>query len=90
MAKKRNKMQHMKIVLNVIISLVIITTFASLYINYKNGFSMDNVVMSMVDALKWIIPSGFCKSFMETKEEKKMRLEYLKAGLQDEYERRNE
>lgn len=86
---KWTKPQHAKVILNIIVALTIITTIASIYINYKNGFSLDGIVVAMIDALKWIIPCGFCKSFFETKEEKIMRLEYLKAGMQDEYERRN-
>lgn len=87
--KKKKSTQHAKIILNIIIILTIITTIASIYINYKNGFSLDGIVVAMIDALKWIVPCGFGKSFLETKEEKKMRLEYLKAGLQNEYESRN-
>ena len=86
---KKNRMQQTKVILDIIIGLTVITTMASIYINYKNGFSLDGIVVAMIDALKWILPCGFGKSFMETKEEKRMRLEYLKAGLQDEYERRN-
>ena len=84
--KKKNRVQHTKLILNIIIALTVITTIASIYINLRNGFSLDSVVMSMVDALKWIIPSGCAKSFLETKSEKMMRLEYLKAGMQDKYD----
>ena len=87
---KKNRTQQTKRILDIVIILTIVTTIASIYINYRNGFSLDGIVVAMIDALKWILPCGFGKSFMETKEEKKMRLEYLKAGLQDEYERRNE
>ena len=87
--KKNEKPQHTKVILNIIIALTVITTIASIYINYKNGFSLDGIVTAIIDALKWIVPCGFGKSFLETKEEKKIRLEYLKAGLKNEYESRD-
>ena len=87
--RKKKKIQHTKIILDIIIALTIITIIASIYINYKNGFSMDGVVTAIIDMLKWVVPSGLAKSVFETKEEKKMRLEYLKAGMINEYESRD-
>lgn len=87
--KEKTKTQQTKIILNTIITLTIITTLSSIYINCKNGFSMDGIVTAMIDMLKWVLPCGFAKSVVETKEEKKMRLEYLKSGLINEYESGN-
>lgn len=88
--KKKEHYQHTKIILNIIITLTVITTMSSIYINYKNGFSLDGIVTAIIDAFKWIVPCGISKSFFETKEKEKIRLEYLKAGLKDEYESRDD
>ena len=69
-SKKRNR-QYTKLVMDMVISLTILTTLASIYINFKNGCSLDRIVCSCWDGLKYIIPSYCAKSYFETKEEKK-------------------
>lgn len=69
--KRKNKRQYTKIVMDMVIVLTILTTLASIYINFKNGCSLDSVVCSCWDGLKYIIPSYCAKSYFETKEEKK-------------------
>lgn len=71
---KRKKRQYTKFILDFVIFLVLVTTVASIYINYKNGLGMDSVVSSCWDGLKYIIPSYCAKSFFETKEEKKNKI----------------
>ncbi len=73
MAKKKSKkpIQYTKILLNLVLFLVTITTLASVYINLVNGLGLDGVVCTCWDGLKFIIPSYCCKSYFETKEEKK-------------------
>lgn len=68
--RKKKQFQYTKLVLNMIIILTIITTIASMYINFKNGLGLDAVNTNCWEALKYIIPSYFAKSFFETKEEK--------------------
>lgn len=80
--KKHKKIQYTKLILNMVICLTIITTIASIYINLKNGMSLDSVVASCWDGLKFIVPSYCCKAFFESKEEKKARLDYLAKGME--------
>lgn len=68
---KKKKRQYTKFLLDLVIFLVFLTTVASIYINLKNGCALDGVVASCWDGLKFIVPSYCCKSFFETKEEKK-------------------
>lgn len=75
------KIQHTKLVLDILIVAFIIIGLCSIYINYKNGLGMDMIFSSICDTLKWIIPSGCAKSYFETKEEYQMRLKYLEKGL---------
>lgn len=72
---KKQKRQYTKLIMDLVIWLTLITTLASIYINFKNGFGMDSVVASCWDGLKYIIPSYCCKSFFETKEERKNKKE---------------
>lgn len=69
--KKRKKRQYTKLVMDMVIALTLLTTLASIYINFKNGCSLDSIVCSCWDGLKYIIPSYCAKSYFETKEEKK-------------------
>lgn len=78
----RRKIQYTKFILNMVICLTIITTISSIYINLKNGMSLDSVVASCWDGLKFIVPSYCAKSFFESKEEKKTRLDYLAKGME--------
>lgn len=68
---KRSKTQYTKIIINLVLWLTLITTLASIYINFKNGLGLDSIVSSCWEGLKYIIPSYCCKSFFETKEERK-------------------
>lgn len=65
----KKKRQYTKLIIDLIIWLTLITTLASIYINFKNGLGLDSVVSSCWDGLKYIIPSYCAKSFFETKEE---------------------
>lgn len=69
--KRKGKRQYTKLVMDMVIALTILTTLASIYINFKNGCSLDSIVCSCWDGLKYIIPSYCAKSYFETKEEKK-------------------
>ena len=69
--KRKKKRQYTKLVMDMVITLTILTTLASIYINFKNGCSLDSIVCSCWDGLKYIIPSYCAKSYFETKEEKK-------------------
>lgn len=69
--KKKVKRQYTKIVMDMVIALTFLTTTASIYINFKNGCSLDSVVCSCWEGLKYIIPSYCAKSYFETKEENK-------------------
>lgn len=69
--KRKNKRQYTKIVMDMVIALTLITTLSSIYINFKNGCSLDSIVCSCWDGLKYIIPSYCAKSYFETKEERK-------------------
>lgn len=71
-SKPRKKRQYTKLVMDLVLWLTLLTTLASIYINFKNGMGLDNIVSSCWDGLKYIIPSYCCKSFFETKEEKKI------------------
>ena len=79
MAKK--KIQHTKLVLDILIVAFIVIGLCSIYINYKNGLGMDSIFGNICDTLKWVIPSGCAKSYFESKEEYKMRLKYIEKGL---------
>lgn len=69
--RQKRKRQYTKLVMDMVIALTILTTLASIYINFKNGCSLDSIVCSCWDGLKYIIPSYCAKSYFETKEEKK-------------------
>ena len=68
-SKEKKKRQYTKLVMDLVLWLTLVTTLASIYINFKNGMGLDSIVSSCWDGLKWIIPSYCCKSFFETKEE---------------------
>lgn len=83
MSRKKNRkraeekgpyIQYTKILLTLAIFLVGATTLTGIYINFKNGCSMDSIVSSSWEGLKYMIPSYLAKSYLETKEEKNMRL----------------
>lgn len=85
--KKHKKGQHTKIILNILIVAFCIVCIASIYINYKNGLGMDGIFANICDVMKWCLPCGFGKAILETREEKRMRLEYLSRGIDyDNYE----
>ncbi|MHC1749482.1 MAG: hypothetical protein AB9856_14515 [Cellulosilyticaceae bacterium] len=69
--KPKKKRQYTKIIMDLIIGLTLITTLASIYINYRNGLGMDSIVSSCWGAMSLIIPSYCAKSFLETREENK-------------------
>lgn len=66
---KKNKRQYTKLVMDLVLWLTLLTTLASIYINFKNGLGLDSIVQSCWDGLKYIIPSYCAKSFFETREE---------------------
>lgn len=69
--KRKKKRQYTKLVMDMVIALTLLTTLASIYINFKNGCSLDSIVCSCWDGLKYIIPSYCAKSYFETKEANK-------------------
>ena len=78
---KKKKLQHTKFLLNILILAFCVIGFSSMYINYKNGCSMDVIFESICSLMKWVLPSGCAKSVIETNLEKKLRLQYLEKGL---------
>lgn len=70
--KKKSVKQYTKKLINRLLFLVTVTVLIGLYINYKNGFSVDNIVTSLLDALKYSVPTYFAKSLFETDKEKSM------------------
>lgn len=70
--KIKKPRQYTKILMDMLIFLAYITTLSGIYINFKNGFSMDSIVSSILDVIKYVVPAYACKSFFETKEEKLM------------------
>ncbi|WP_053983438.1 hypothetical protein [Niameybacter massiliensis] len=69
--KQKKKRQYTKLVMDLVLGLTLITTLASIYINFKNGMGLDGIVANCWDGLKYIIPSYCAKSYFETKEEHK-------------------
>lgn len=85
--KKKKKsykepVQYTKILFNRLLALVTITVIIGMYINYKNGFSMDAIVSSLLEALKYSIPSYCLKSLFETDKEKKYDLEKTRLEIE--------
>ena len=78
---KKKKLQHTKFLLNILILAFCVIGFSSMYINYKNGCSMDVIFESICSLMKWVLPSGCAKSVIETNLEKRLRLQYLEKGL---------
>ena len=79
--KKMFKIQHTKLILNTLLIMFVIIGMASMYINLKVGSSMDGVFSTLGDVLKYVLPTGACKSLVETYLEKKARLEYIKNNI---------
>ena len=88
MTKKRKnfitkffKRQHTKVLLDILTISFVIVCISSLYINFKNGFAMDEIFSSICDTMKWILPSGCAKSVIETALEKKARIKCIENGI---------
>lgn len=69
--KEKKKRQYTKLVMDLVLWLTLVTTLASIYINFKNGMGLDGIVANCWDGLKYIVPSYCAKSFFETREENK-------------------
>lgn len=83
--KEKKPRQYTKIIMDTLICLSWITVLSGIYINFKNGFSMDSIVASILDMMKYVVPSYACKSFFETYEEKKLDflIKMKELGLSD-------
>ena len=85
--KKKNpfvkffKRQHTKVLLDVLMISFIVICISSLYINLKNGYAMDGILANICDVMKWVLPSGACKSVVETALEKKARIKCAEKGI---------
>lgn len=64
------KIQFSKTLVRLVLILTTVVTLASVYVNLKNGCSLDMIVSECWGALKFICPTYFAKSFLETREEK--------------------
>lgn len=87
---KKKPYQHSKRIVDLIVILMYVMGLSSIAVAWKNGFSMDGVFNSMCIFASTSLGSNFCKSYFEKKEETKMRLEYLKQGLESKYEESEE
>ena len=66
------KIQFSKTLVRLVLILTTVVTLSSVYVNLKNGCSLDAIVSECWGALKYICPTYFAKSFFETREEKKI------------------
>lgn len=80
--KHESNKQYTKKLYDRLIFLITVTVIVGLYINYKNGFSVNEIVTSLLEALKYSVPSYCFKSLFETKSEKNMDLEFKKLELE--------
>lgn len=76
------KIQFSKTLVRLVLILTTIVTLASVYVNLKNGCSLDTIVSECWDALKFICPTYFAKSFLETREEKNNEQYQLEAEIE--------
>ena len=73
--------QHTKVLLDILMVSFVVVCISSMYINFKNGFSMDGILTNICDVMKWILPTGCAKSVVETALEKKARMECKEKGF---------
>ena len=76
------KIQFSKTLVRLVLILTTIVTLASVYVNLKNGCSLDTIVSECWGALKFICPTYFAKSFLETREEKNNEQYQLEAEIE--------
>ena len=75
------KIQFSKTLVRLVLALTAIVTLASVYVNLRNGCSLDAIVTECWSALKFICPTYFAKSYFETREEKKHEQYQLEAEI---------
>lgn len=75
------KIQFSKTLVRLVLILTTVVTLASVYVNLKNGCSLDTIVAECWGALKFICPTYFAKSFLETREEKRNESEMINDGI---------
>jgi hypothetical protein len=75
------KIQFSKTLVRLVLILTTIVTLSSVYVNLKNGCSLDTIVAECWGALKFICPTYFAKSFLETREEKRNESEMINNGI---------
>ena len=83
--KRKTKRQHCKIIIDFVMVMSFIMCVAVIVVGLHTNTSINDVAIEWIKCVAIVLSSGMVKSYFETKEEKRARLEYLKAGMIDKY-----
>lgn len=84
--KKKSKRQHTKFIINFVLFMSFLMCLSVVIVGIVTRTPINDVAIEWIKCVAIILSSGMLKSYFESKEEKRARLEYLKAGLEDKYD----
>lgn len=85
--KKKTPLQHTKVIINFVLFMSFLMCLAVVVVGIVTNTPINDVTIEWIKCVAIVLSSGMLKSYFESKQEKLAKLEYLKAGLKDEYER---